>query len=67
MPSFLLPPSVFYFCVPQVDLKPISVYHLMTEEVSTAMGIPMEGFFDGADVVARGHGFCFCCCTGGSC
>ncbi|KAL0004745.1 hypothetical protein SO802_012306 [Lithocarpus litseifolius] len=33
--------------------KPISIYHPTAEEISAAMGTPMEGFFDGADVVAE--------------
>ena len=37
----------------QVDLKPLSVYHPTSGEVSIAMGMPMEGFFDGADIVAE--------------
>ena len=32
---------------------PSSVYHPMIEEISTAMGTPMEGFFDGTNVVAE--------------
>ena len=45
------------FCVLQAELEPISIYHPTTEEVSTAMGTPMEGFFDGADVVAGALAF----------
>ena len=41
----------FYFI--QVDLKPLSVYHPTSGEVSIAMGMPMEGFFDGVDIVAE--------------
>ena len=37
----------------QVDLKPLSVYHPTSGEVSIAMGMPMEGFFDGVDIVAE--------------
>ena len=37
----------------QVDLKPLSVYHPTSGEISIAMGMPMEGFFDGADIVAE--------------
>ncbi|KAK9988300.1 hypothetical protein SO802_028539 [Lithocarpus litseifolius] len=32
-----------------IDLEPLSVYHPTSEEVSLAMGTPMEGFFDGAE------------------
>ena len=35
----------------QVEPEPISIYH-PTAELSTTMGAPMEGFFDGVDVVA---------------
>lgn len=41
----------------KVDLEPISIYHPMIEEVFAAMGTPMEGFFDGADVVAKAMAF----------
>ena len=41
-----------YFCF-QANPKPISFYHPTTKEVSTAMGTPMEGFFDGANIVAE--------------
>ena len=33
--------------------EPLSIYHPTTEEVSAAMGTPMEGFFDEADIVAE--------------
>ena len=41
------------FCVLQAELEPISIYHPTTKEVSVAMGTPMEGFFDGANVVVE--------------
>nr|XP_023891545.1 uncharacterized protein LOC112003569 isoform X2 [Quercus suber] len=41
----------------KVDLEPISIYHPTTEEVFADMGTPMEGFFDGADVVAEAMAF----------
>ena len=41
----------------QVDLKPLSVYHPTSGEVSIAMGMPMEGFFDGADIVVEAMTF----------
>ncbi|XP_065628427.1 uncharacterized protein LOC111985721 isoform X2 [Quercus suber] len=41
----------------KVDLEPISIYHPTTEEVFAGMGTPMEGFFDGADVVAEAMAF----------
>ena len=44
---------LFYFCVLQADPKPIFIYHPTTEEVSTTMGTPIEGFFDGVYVVAK--------------
>ena len=37
----------------QAEPEPISTYHPMMEEVSAAIGTPIEGFFDGADVVAQ--------------
>ena len=37
----------------KVDLKPLSVYHPTSGEISIAMGMPMEGFFNGADIVAE--------------
>ena len=41
------------FCVLQAELKPISINHPTTKEVSVAMGTPMEGFFNGANVVVE--------------
>ena len=29
----------------------MSVYHPIAEEISASMGVPMEGFFDGAEAV----------------
>ena len=43
----------------QVDLKPLSVYHPTSGEVLAAIGMPMEGFFDGADIVAEAMVFAF--------
>jgi len=40
------------FYVLQAKPELISIYHPIAEEVSTAMGTSMKGFFDGADVVA---------------
>ena len=31
--------------------EPLSVYHPTAEEISASMGVPMEGFFDGAEAV----------------
>ncbi|XP_050249028.1 flocculation protein FLO11-like [Quercus robur] len=41
------------FDEPEFEAKPepISIYHPMAKEISSSMGTPMEGFFDGADVV----------------
>lgn len=36
---------------------PLSVYHLMSGEVSTATGTPMEDFFDEANIVAEAMAF----------
>jgi len=38
---------------PYVDLEPISIYHPTSEETPTTIGTPTEGFFDGADLVAK--------------
>ena len=46
-PSFL--PLFFFFCF-QADLEPLFVYHPTSKEVSIAIGIPMKGFFNGADI-----------------
>ena len=46
-------PFLFFFHILQAEPEPISIYHPMAEEVSTAMGTPMEGFFDGAEVVVE--------------
>ena len=37
----------------QAEPEPISIYHRIAEKVFAAMGTPMEGFFDGADVVVQ--------------
>ena len=39
--------------IPQAKPEPISIYHLMAEEISIDISTPMEGFFDGTDVVAE--------------
>ena len=39
------------FHVPQAEPEPISIYHPTAEEISASMGTPMEGFFNGVDVV----------------
>ena len=39
---------IFFF---QDEPEPISVYHPIAKELSASMGTPMEGFFDGADMV----------------
>ena len=46
-------PHFFYFLffVSQVKPEPISIYHPTAEEISSSMGTPMEGFYDGANVV----------------
>ena len=43
----------FLFRVAQAELEPISIYHPMIEEIFAAIGAPMEGFLDGADVVTE--------------
>ena len=35
----------------QDEPEPISIYHPTVEELSASMGTPMEGFFEGADVM----------------
>nr|XP_023874071.1 uncharacterized protein LOC111986625 [Quercus suber] len=37
----------------EAELEPISIYHPKAEEVSAAIGTPMEGFFDRADMLAE--------------
>ena len=51
--SLLLFFFFFFFLCFQVDLKPISIYNLTTEEVSAAMGTSIEGFFNRADLVTE--------------
>ena len=41
------------FCVLQAEPELISIYHPMAKEVFVAMGTPMEGFFNRADMVAE--------------
>ena len=43
--------SLFFFLVSQGEPKPISIYHPTVEKLFASMGTPMEGFFDGTDVV----------------
>ena len=43
----------FFLFVFQDEPEPISVYHPTAEEIFASMGTPMEGFFDGADVVFK--------------
>ena len=50
--------SSSFFFVFQDEPKPISVYHPTVDELSTSMGAPMEGFFDGVDVVFRTTASC---------
>ena len=45
-------PFSFFSCF-QADPKPLSVYHPTTDEISTTMHTPMEGFFDEVDIVAQ--------------
>ena len=44
---------IFLLHILQAELEPISIYHPTAEEVSAAISTPIEGFFDGADVVAE--------------
>lgn len=37
----------------QIDAELISIYHPMSEEAPVATDIPMEGFLDSVDAVAR--------------
>ena len=48
--SFLF---LFLLHILQAEPKPISIYHPMVEEVSVAMGTPIEGFFDRANMVVE--------------
>ena len=46
-------PFFSYFDLLSLSLsRAISVYHPMSEEAPVTIGTPIEGFFDGADVVA---------------
>ena len=58
MGSFVPYFSSFFFFFFQDKPKPISVYHPTIDEISTSMGAPMEGFFDGVDVVFRTTASC---------
>ena len=52
--SFFLPKHLpFFFFFLKVDLEPLSVYHPTNGEVPAAMGMPIEGFFDEADIMAK--------------
>ena len=46
--SFFLVTFIF-----QDEPEPISIYRPTAEELFASMGIPMEGFFEGADVMFR--------------
>ena len=48
--SFVLHFSFSFFFFSD-EPEPLSVYHPTTDELSASMGTPMEGFFDGANVV----------------
>ena len=48
--------SPFSFCF-QAGPGPLSVYHPTSEEVSAAMGTPIEGFFNGVDIMAEAMAF----------
>ena len=50
-PSFSSP--LFFY----VDPKPLSVYHPTSREVLAAMGMPMKGFFNEADIVVEAMAF----------
>jgi len=49
LPHFFI--YLFIFFVSQVEPEPIFIYHPTAEEISSSMGTPMEGFYDGANVV----------------
>ena len=59
--SFLFSSSYGFLCssfflitfIFQDKPKPISIYHPTTEELFASTGTPMEGFFEGADVMFR--------------
>ena len=53
-----------FFWYFQADPEPFSVYHPTTEEIFTALGTPMEGFFDGAEVVTKAMAFPFAAAQG---
>ena len=44
---------LFLLHILQVEPKLISIYHPTAKEVFAVIGTPMEGFFDGVDVVAK--------------
>ena len=65
--TLLFCPSLFYlfiFWYFQADPEPFSVYHPTTEEIFTALGTPMKGFFDGAEVVTKAMAFPFAAAQG---
>lgn len=37
----------------KVDLEALFVYHTMSKEAPPVVGMPVEGFFNGTDVVAK--------------
>ena len=43
----------FFFYAFRLTLSPFSIYHPMSEEVSAAISTPMEGCFDGADIMSE--------------
>ena len=43
----------FFFFAFQDEAEPVSVYDPTVEELSASIGTPMEGFFDGANVVFK--------------
>ena len=51
--SFIYLFIIYLFFFFQDEFEPISVYHPTAEELSASMSIPMEGFFDEADMVFK--------------
>ena len=49
-----LPFIFFLLHILQAESEPISIYHPTAKEVFTAMGTPMEGFFNRANLVVEG-------------
>ena len=50
---------IYFLFFLKVDPEPLSVYHPMSREFPTAMGMPIEGFFNEADIVADAIAFAF--------